>query len=375
MAPSEAASYSDEFRAIGLSAGLEAIGIAPASVMERALGQLHQRQAAGFADSMQFTFRNPVRSTSPRSALPSAQAMLVGARSYLEPPPPRPTGAIGAVARYAWRDHYAELRRNLGEIATRLKADGHKAVVVADDNALVDREAAWLAGLGWFGKNANLLLPGLGSYFVLGAVLTSAALPPTERVLADGCGSCSRCLPACPTQAIVAPGVIDARRCLAWLLQRPGIFHREFRSALGVRIYGCDDCQTACPPTARQERVMLTNGSTAGHDSGAEAWVDLLDMLTADDHTLLERHGRWYIPERNPMWLRRNALIALGNSGWRDPHTAAVLQRYLNDEHPVLRVHAVWAAAALGLTSILPTGDPDADVAEELRLSGVGANR
>ena len=126
--------------------------------------------------------------------------------------------------------------------------------MVADDNALVDREAAYRAGLGWYGKNANLLLPGEGSWFVLGSVVTDApAAPPSRpRRCADGCGTCTRCLDGCPTGAIVAPGVVDARRCLAWLLQVEGAFPREHRVALGDRLYGCDDCQEVCPPNRRR---------------------------------------------------------------------------------------------------------------------------
>ena len=124
-------------------------------------------------------------------------------------------------------------------------------MVFADDNSIVDREVAYRAGVGWFGKNANILLPGAGSWFVLGCVITTAPLPVAADQTPDGCGSCRRCLDACPTKAIIAPGVIDAGRCLAWIIQKPGIMAREWRSAIGDRIYGCDDCQTVCPPTVR----------------------------------------------------------------------------------------------------------------------------
>src|SRR5204862_1872140 len=146
--------------------------------------------------------------------------------------PPPPEGPAGRVARYAWTDHYAALRDALRVVATRLKGDGWRAVVVVDDNSLVDREAATRAGLGWYGKNTNVLLPGRGSWFVLGSVITDAPLPAATERAADGCGSCRRCLPACPTGALVAPGVLDARRCLAALVQAPGPFPVELRVAL-----------------------------------------------------------------------------------------------------------------------------------------------
>ena len=178
---------------------------------------------------MAFTYRNPERSTDPSRVVAGARSLVVGARNYLrtEPEGPRPSG--GSVARYAWIDHYVPLRAALATVADRLRGDGWKAVVVADDNAIVDREAAFRAGLGWYGKNANLLLPGKGSWFVLGSVVTDAPLDAAGATVPDGCGTCRRCIDACPTAAIVAPGVVDARRCLAWILQRAGSIPVEFR--------------------------------------------------------------------------------------------------------------------------------------------------
>jgi epoxyqueuosine reductase len=366
------ARYVESLFAIGRRCGADHLGIAPASVMHRARNALVERKQAGLHDSMQFTYRNPERSTEPERAVPGARSMVVAARSYVLDAPVRPQdGPYGSVARYAWVDHYEPLRFALQNIAVALRADGFKAVAVADDNSLVDREAAWLAGLGWFGKNANVLLPGSGSFFVLGSVITDAALPPTAAPVADGCGGCRRCIDACPTGAIIDTAVIDAGRCLAWLLQRPGIFPRQYRRALGDRIYGCDDCQTVCPPTVRFERRSAGNQA-----DNVQAWVSLLDLLAASDADLLSEYGRWYLAGRNPMWLRRNALVALGNSGRvgtdqsapvaTDARVVDVLRRYLAHTEPMLRAHAVWAASELGLGDLLPGSDPDPDVADEL---------
>lgn len=234
-------------------------------------------------------------------------------------------------------------------MAAELTAAGWRARVVADDNALVDREAAVRAGLGWYGKNANVLLPGRGSEVVLGTVVTdadlTAAVAATEPA-PDGCGPCRRCLDACPTGALVAPGVVDARRCLAWLVQAGGDFPLEFREALGDRLYGCDDCQDVCPVNRR--------GGADGHPPAedAEAFVAVLDLLAATDAELLDRFGRWYVPRRDPRYLRRNALVVLGNSGrGDDPAVAATVRRYEAGDDDLLARHARWAADRLGLVA------------------------
>jgi epoxyqueuosine reductase len=255
--------------------------------------------------------------------------------------PAAPAGrAVGRVARYSWRDEYAPLRSALRQMAGRLRAGGHRAVVVADDNALVDRAAAYRAGIGWWGKNSLILVRGAGSFFVLGSVITDAPLPSSDRRVADGCGSCTRCLQACPTSAIVSPGVLDARRCLAWLLEAPGSFPPEMRSALGNRIYGCDDCQDVCPVN----RTALRHRPPPPAAAGDEASVDLLEMLAASDEDLLERFGRFYFAGRDPAVLRRNALVALANDG--DPSDRRVrgaVAAAAGSGSPLVAEHARWA--------------------------------
>jgi len=339
--------FADELCAIGRNAGLDAVGIAPARPFDDTRRQLEDRKAAGLHGGMQFTYRRPARATDPSAALPGARALVVGARRYRREDPERPAhkGPLGRVARYSWRDEYEPLRAALGSIAERLVGDGFRTRVLADDNALVDREAAYRAGLGWYGKNANLLLPGQGSWFVLGSVVTDAPLPPTGPPVADGCGSCTRCLTACPTGAFAAPGVLDARRCLAWLLEAPGSFPLEHREALGDRVYGCDECQEVCPPNKAADR----RGPPPPCDPRDDAWLPLLELLAASDAELLDRVGRWYIPGREPRYVRRNALVALGNVGdGDDPDVVDALSAALAGPDPLLREHAAWAARRLG---------------------------
>ena len=332
----------EELRAVGLRAGLDVVGAATAEPFDDTRAHLEERRAAGLHGGMAFTYRNPVRSTTPSRSLPGARALVVGARSYRRAESPPPAGSVAVVARYARHDHYADLRAGLDAVAGRLRAGGWRAAVLVDDNALVDRAAAVRAGIGWYGKSSNVLVVGRGSWFVLGTVVTDAPLAVAAEPVADGCGPCTRCIDGCPTGAIVAPGVVDARRCLAWLLQARGSFPVEHRAALGGRIYGCDDCQEVCPPNRAQDR----HAPPAAPEG--DAWVDLVGLLEASDEELLARHGRWYVPDREPRYLRRNALVALGNIGdGRDPDVARVVAAYQQADDPLLREHADWAATRL----------------------------
>ncbi|MEI7886789.1 MAG: tRNA epoxyqueuosine(34) reductase QueG [Actinomycetes bacterium] len=352
----------EQLLAIGRAHGLAAIGVCDASPFVETRAILEQRRDQGLNAEMAFTYRNPARSTDPAASLPSAQSMLVAAYRYDTGTPPRPAEPSARVARYATADHYEQLRFGLQMMAEELHAQGYQAVVLADDNAMVDRAAAVRAGLGWYGKSSNVLLPGEGSWFLLGSVLTDADLPSNSAPVDDGCGSCQRCLDGCPTQAIIAPGVLDARRCLAWLLQAKGEFPREFRVALGDRIYGCDECQEVCPPSRRAE----TN-SGPEHEATAEipvqaapgSWVNLHWLLTATDDELLAQLGRWYIPAREPRYVRRNALLVLGNSEQAlDDRLRVLLERYLDDPDDLLVAHAAWAALQLGLGELLDEPAP-----------------
>ena len=328
--------------------GITHVGVASAEVLADTREVLHERKARGLHDGMQFTYRNPDRSTDPQRAVADARSVIVAARPYLtddDPAPPHP-GVAARVGRYAWVDHYAVLREGLRVVAADIEAAGHRALVFADDNSLVDRAIAHRAGLGWFGKNANLLIPGAGSFFVLGSIITTAHYAPNESPAADGCGTCVRCIDACPTAAIVAPGVIDGARCLSWVLQKPGPIPVEFRTAIHDRIYGCDDCQDACPISVRLGRRNTIPLDAVEED--LQAYVDVLELLDLDDATIEARHGRWWIAGREMRWLRRNALVVIGNVG--DPSDRSVrstVQRYRADDDPILAEHADWAEARL----------------------------
>ena len=350
---------------IGMSSGLDSVGIANAEIFKSTLQDLTKRKSKGLHAGMSFTYRNPERSTNPKLAMPECKSLIVGAKSYWEPSLEKSkTGSpTGRVALYARQDHYGALRVGLESIAEELVDAGYDARILIDDNALVDREAAYRAGIGWYGKNSNILIPKRGSWFVLGSVLTNAGYQP-NKPLKDGCGSCTQCITSCPTDAIVSPGVLDANRCLAWLVQSEGDFPTEFRTALGDRIYGCDDCQEVCPTNKFEERLNNSFGL-----SSSESVISIHKIFESDDDSLLAEFGRWYIPKRDPRYLKRNALIVLGNSKMPpSSKTIKIVKKCLAGSDEMLRAHAVWTAKRLGLGKLLIglEGDPSPSVQKEL---------
>ncbi len=350
--------------------GLDAVGTCSAEPFLDARHALEDRREQGLHGGMAFTYRNPERSTDPSRTMPGARSLVVAARRYPSDVPNRaadPAAPRGRVARYATEDHYAALREGLAAVALELTNAGFRAMVLADDNSLVDRAAAHRAGLGWYGKSSNLLLPGRGSWFVLGSVLTDARLEPSGGPVEDGCGTCRRCLDGCPTGAIVAEGVVDAGRCLSWHLQVPGPFPREYRAALGDRMYGCDECQEVCPPNRRAD--ARGEGADPAPPPEPDRDVDVLRLLEAADDEVLATADRWYVPGRDPRHVRRNALVVLGNTAdGASPRVESVLRSHLRSEDDLVCGHAAWAALRLGRTDLLD--EPDvaarAPVREEL---------
>ncbi|WP_419853541.1 tRNA epoxyqueuosine(34) reductase QueG [Candidatus Poriferisodalis sp.] len=374
----------EQIQHAAVSAGLDAVGVTDTAPFTQARRAIDERKAAGLHAGMWFTYGRPERSTTPASILAGARSIVVCARIYESPDslaPERSTadgGGRATVAAYVASDAYGALRTGLERICGILQRSGHDAVVVCDDNRLVDRAAAARAGLGWLGRNTMLLSQELGSWTVLGSVVTTAELPFSDQAQTDGCGACRRCQTACPTGALDTAGVLDANRCLAWLVQAPGIFPPEHRVALGDRLYGCDDCQTVCPfndaaaGPSHSQPVELRLRSDSAARGGSVGVVELLQM-TDDD--LMAAFGHWYIPRRRAEYLRRNALIVLGNVGDpRSPAVDEVLRRSLSSSSDVVAAHAVWAARRLGRDELvtearsagLGNPDPDGLVAAEL---------
>ncbi|HEY6149901.1 MAG TPA: tRNA epoxyqueuosine(34) reductase QueG, partial [Gaiellaceae bacterium] len=209
---------------------------------------------------------------------------------------------------------------------------------LVDANQHVDREAAARSGVGFYGKNTMLITRRFGSWVVLGTLVTQAELEPTPPLDAD-CGSCTLCIEACPTGALDEPGVLDANRCLSYWTQSGSSIPEPYREELGDQVYGCDICQDVCPWNRgiEKRRVGLAL------PPGAEPHVSLVDWLEASDDDLAERYDRLFVPRNDPRYLRRNALVALGNTGGDE----SVARRHAEGDDELLREHAEWALARM----------------------------
>ena len=355
-------------RSAAARAGLGGLGVASADPFPDTRRAMEERVRAGLHGRLRFTYRDPATATDVRTSFPWARCLVVGSWGYLpvagSPGPPR--AGTGRVARFATADHYRPLRAGLQSLADVLCAAGRRAEVLCDDARLVDRAAAVRAGVGWWGRSTTVLSPGQGPWLLLGSVVTDADLPaspPSRR----SCGTCTACLPACPTGALIAPGVLDARRCLAALAQASGPIPHEYRRTMGDRLYGCDACLEACPPG---RRCLVAA-------PGGRGRVNLARLLAADDAALRRRFGHWYMPGRRVRYLRRNALVALGNAG--GGRASRVAADYLEHADPMLRGHAAWALGALGgpdaRTALVRAGAAEADpsVREEIRRAAAEA--
>jgi epoxyqueuosine reductase len=328
-----------ELDRLGKELGLDVIGAAPAEPYVQTERHIRERRARGLFADMRFTMAQPEVSCHPETLLPGARTVVSAALCYYAPAP-QPGPGEGTLPRYTWFDAYAELREKLDALGRRL---GGAYRVLVDANQHVDREAAARAGVGFYGKNTMLITRRFGSWVVLGTVVTNVELEPTPPLSLD-CGECRLCIDACPTGALDEPGVLDATRCLSYWTQAPGTIPEPYREKLADQVYGCDICQDVCPWNRGIERRRADEPPPAG----AEPHVSLVEWLEAGDDELAERYDRLYVPRNDPRYLRRNALVALGNSG--GPEHATAIEPYLEDADPLLREHAQWALGRLRAT-------------------------
>jgi epoxyqueuosine reductase len=312
----DAAALTDALLAESSRLGVDACGVCPAEPYERTERLIGDRQAAGLFADMRFTMAQPHRSCHPELLLRNARSVVVGARCYARPEPAKPDDQPrGRMPRYARRDEYAELRAVLRELGGWLRGQaGGRFAVYVDSNHHVDREAAARAGIAVYGKNTMAITRRHGSWVVLGVLVTDIELAPTwsepGNPAWDACGSCRACIDACPTDAIVDDGVLDARRCLSYLSQSrlPRLPHAD---QFEDRVYGCDICQDVCPWNRGVER----RSAGSEPDAVEEVFPSLAGWLEEEPQRLADRYRRLYVPDRDGRYLQRNARNALENIG------------------------------------------------------------
>lgn len=326
-------SLTSELLELARTAGADASGVTSAEPFETSREKIISSVASGNAGPLGFTYQDPETATDVSASLPWARSLFVIGVSYIgETVPPGDSGPL--VGRFATRDFYTPVRRIARIVSNRLVEAGGRTAILIDDNRLVDRSAAVRAGIGWLGRSTMVLAPGIGPWMLLGTVVTDLELEPSSPMQRD-CGTCTACIPACPTGAIL-DGVLDARRCLATWLQTPGSVPHWIRPRLGRRIYGCDDCLTSCPPGHPSLR------RSPGKSENPSDWT-FAGLLSLDDETLLDRFNWWFVPRREGRYIRRNLLIAAGNSREEDAHPTLV--EHLTRPSSMIRGHAAWAVA------------------------------
>lgn len=321
-------------------------GLAPAQAALRAYLD------AGQHGEMDFMATTRAMRLDPRLLLEGARSALVGLVPY--------AGVSGPVARYAqWSDYHTEVHRRLARLRERLELHrpGVDTRICVDTKPLLERSLAQLAGLGFIGKHGCLIAPGLGSYVLIGTLITSARwtgpdhpAPPGDPW--DACGSCTRCLDACPTSAFDAPGKLEPRRCIAYLtIEQRGAIAEDLAARVGERVAGCDVCQEVCPYNQSETRAARVPAQAwlpapPGHARVAD--VVKLAVIGNNQHRQFVKHTPLdRIPRRA---LRRNALVALGNRrGPVDEHERAALLACLGDPDSGLAELAAWAARRRGV--------------------------
>jgi epoxyqueuosine reductase len=347
-----AAAIKDKIVARAQKLGFDSCRIAAANLPEHA-DAFRAWLDSGSAGEMEWMGRNAEKRCDLQQVLPGAQSVVVVALNYWQGPraaSPDPSHLRGRIARYAWGDDYHDVMlRKLESLSASLSELGGSQKCYVDTGPLLERDYAAQAGTGWHGKSTMLVDQKLGTWFFLGEILTTLKLPP-DPPQQTRCGSCQRCLAACPTGAITEPHKLDARRCISYLtIELKGSIPIELRPLIGDRIYGCDDCLEACPwnrfAAASREASFSARPATS---------MPLRDYLALDELGFRELFRRSPIKRIKRRGFLRNVCVALGNVGTADDLPA--LTAAANDPEPLVAEHAQWAIDQI-TTRQKPAGD------------------
>jgi epoxyqueuosine reductase len=328
-----------------LAVGFDRVGFAPARI-PASTARLEEWLDRGYHGEMSWMSRARERRVDASQSLPGALSLVCCALNYYQGPAVEPFPGTGTVSSYArGTDYHEVLDAKLSELAAFIEEEAGVATrVYVDTGPVLEKGFAVAAGLGWIGKHTNLISSNGSSWFFLGEILVPLDLSSaTASPVRDHCGSCTRCIAACPTGAIVEPYVLDSRLCISYLtIELRGPIPRELRPLIGNRIYGCDDCQDVCP----WNRFAVKSEESAFFPREPLASMDLVAILGMSREEFLDATRGSSIRRARYPGLLRNAAVALGNG--RDPATLPALARALSHEEPLVRGHAAWALGAIG---------------------------
>src|SRR5438876_8542840 len=364
----------DRARALGFCA----VGVTGTEPFHEAESAAATRTAEGLLDGLSWwNLTRAHASADPRRAMPDARSVIALAYPHPSPSPAvggQGGGPRGRIAAYALgHDYHEVLLERMQPLIAMLHDRGYAAKTYVDHGWMLDRAAAARAGLGWLGKNTNLLVPGAGSYVLLAEIVTSAALQP-DQPLKKTCGSCDACLRICPTGALVKPGVLDNRRCISfWTIEHRGAIPREIRPLIGDWIFGCDLCQEVCPINAGARPSFPDAQAVEAFGPPIEARPGLEELLTLDDAAFRARFRESAVWRTRRAGLLRNVCVALGNVA--DRASVPALAAALDDPEPLVRGHAAWALGRLAGTAARAaleralSREADAEVRDECELA------
>ncbi len=345
------ATAKEAVHALALELGFDRVGVTSAEPFEQAEAVALERVRDGLMDGLPWYHEARVRrGASPSDILPGARSIISLAMSYYvddDPPPDREPVLSGQVARYSrGRDYHGVMQRRLKQLVASLSERIGRPVqakVYVDTGPMQDRAVAERAGVGWFGKNTNVLTSSHGSWVFLGQIVTDLALEP-DAPLKKTCGRCTTCIDDCPTGALIAPYVLDNSKCISFLtIELRGPIPLHLRPLVGDWVFGCDICQDVCPVNRKAQPSREPAFRTGEHGYAA---MDLLPLLSMTESEFRERFAGSAIRRAKYAGMLRNACVALGNIG--DARAIPALTAALGHESSLVRGHAAWALGAIG---------------------------
>jgi epoxyqueuosine reductase len=328
-----------------LELGAADVRVAPAHTDATAREAMRAAFARGDFTTWRYDDEYARKASAPEHVLAGAKSVICIAVPY-RTDEPVPAPLAGRVSNYAWSaDYHHRVKAMLARIAQRIDEAAGKPVtaIACDTKPLAERAFAARAGLGWVGKHTNVINPHAGSFVFLGEIVTTLALQP-DTPLRKTCGSCTRCITACPTGALRGDYTIDATRCIADLTQRTDAIPRGMRALIGSWVWGCDLCQVACPPNERASVRANEANRALSPETSAPSLIRLLQLRSGE---FKRTYARTAMGWRGAAILRRNAAVALGNALDRAA-IPALAQALRDDPHPMVRGHAAWALGRIG---------------------------